>query len=530
VLSKLDFKRRMLLLPVAATVGCLAVLGVEQALGARTHATLRRIEGSLVPSLEACRDLKDQLEEVQRAVQDAVAVGDAAALEATSALRDRFLARVRDVSSEPEGPEANEALASEFRAYYATARAAGEKLLAHRADEALIKETVARHDRVRAALAERTRDERAELAAGFEEARRAHVLMAFATAGCTLALVVVIGLLSRLVVRSVAAPVLFLARTAKRVADGDLTVHIEVRSSDELGELARSFQVMVEKLRTVPASLSESAGELEKVVHEVASASGAQASALENQVSALARSRSTAERILRESNETSRRADAVLKMAGQVEAFGDAAQLASRESLAGLSAIDEQVRAMTAGVAQVALHTQTIRDLVNTMKRLASESSELALQVSVEAARAGAGGGPLADSARLLKDVASRSTQASARITRALGEVDAALSGVGALSEDSKARMSRGLEQIRLASESLREITAVVQKSGRAARAIVSSVSEQGLAISEITHDVVKLDAAAAEAVRGSRRTQTHAESLKRTANRITGLVHSFRV
>jgi methyl-accepting chemotaxis protein len=262
----------------------------------------------------------------------------------------------------------------------------------------------------------------------------------------------------------------------------------------------------------------------------VATASGAQASALENQVTALARSRATAERILRESHETSRRADAVLKMAGQVEAFGDAAQLASRESLAGLSAIDDQVRAMTAGVAQVALHTQTIRDLVNTMKRLASESSDLALQVSVEAARAGAGGGPLADSARLLKDVASRSTQASARITRALAEVDAAVSGVGALSENSKARMTRGLEQIRLASESLREITAVVQKSGRAARAIVSSVSEQGLAITEITHDVVRLDAAAAEAVRGSRRTQNHAESLKRTAHRITGLVQSFRV
>jgi methyl-accepting chemotaxis protein len=164
------------------------------------------------------------------------------------------------------------------------------------------------------------------------------------------------------------------------------------------------------------------------------------------------------------------------------------------------------------------------------MKRLAADSSELALSVSVDAARAGAAGGSLAEAARLLKDLASRSTQTSARITRALGEAEAAAAGVSTLSEESKLRMGKGLEQVRSSGDSLREITAVVQRSGKAARAIVSSISEQGRAIAEITTDVLALDKAMGEALKGSRRTQASAEALKRTAGRLAALVQSFKV
>jgi methyl-accepting chemotaxis protein len=220
----------------------------------------------------------------------------------------------------------------------------------------------------------------------------------------------------------------------------------------------------------------------------------------------------------------------VLKITNQVEAFGDAAQLAARESVTGLGEISEHVRQVTGGIARLTHHTQGIGELVTTLKRLAGESSELALSVSVEAARAGAVGGPLAEAARLLKDLATRSTQTSARVTRALAEAEAALVGVSTLSEESKRRMGNGLAQVRASGDSLREITAVVQKSGKAARAIVVSVAEQARGVSEITNDVLALDLATAEALKGSRRAQSAAEALKRTAGRLAGLVQSFKV
>jgi methyl-accepting chemotaxis protein len=531
VLRDLGFRTKMLLVPATAMAAFLVVSGVNEVLGAWSHRVMSVVEEERVPALEASRDLEELVGELQRTLQDAVAAEDADAVSAAAGFRARFREKVRVLDDGSEGRAEARRLAADFDALLAVACEASARMIARTATEELLQETPRRFAAMRDALAAETRRERAELADGFARAWRLQRAMAVSTLAGTVVAVLLLALLARSVVRGVVDPVLALSRAAQRVADGDLAQPaVAVASRDELGELATSFAAMVERLRSVPVALGETVADLGRAVAQVEAASQQQEATLERQVVALARSRSTAERILRESQETSRRAEMVLRIAGQVEAFGDAAQLAARESVTGLGEISDQVREVTGGIAQVARHTHSIGELVATMKRLAAESSELALSVSVEAARAGAAGGPLADAARLLKDLATRSSQTSVRITRALADADGAVSGVSALSEESKRRMGKGLDQVRSSGDSLREITAVVQKSGKAARAIVASVSEQGHAIAEITSDVLALDQAMAEALKGSRRAQTSAEALKRAAGRLTGVVRSFRM
>jgi methyl-accepting chemotaxis protein len=530
VLRHLGFRQRLLLVPLGMAVASLATGGVDQVLGARLHGVLHQLETELVPAVALSHDLQDRLDDLPRALQDAVAAEDGEALADTARLRDAFLARLAE-GGETEG-DANLAVAigSGFRAYYAAARSASEALLARAPAADALRESMLRHNAVRQLLARRAAAERARLASGFEEVRRLQRVKGVSIAAGTLAALLLGGVLAAWAARTVARPVTELSSAARRVADGDLTYAAPARSDDELGELARCFGTMVEKLRDVPTSLRASVEELAASVAQVAAASGAQGAVLEKQQLGLARSRASAERVLRESQETSRRAEAVLKMAGQVEAFGDAAQLAARETLTGLSDIGDQVRSTTAAVGRVEHHTAVVRDLVAAQRKLAASAAELALSVSVEAARAGIGGGPLPEAARQLKDVAGRLVQASSRTGKAIEQVGGAVAGVGSLSDDSKRRMERGLEQIRTSGESLREITAVVQQSARAARAIVASVSQQGQAIAEITASVVELDQAMGEALRGNRAAERSAEALRRIANTMAATVGAFKV
>ncbi|MFL5302153.1 MAG: methyl-accepting chemotaxis protein [Anaeromyxobacteraceae bacterium] len=531
MLRGLGFRQKVLLFPATATVAFLVLFAANQALGASTEAVLKRVEREYVPALEQSRDLEDVLGELQRALQNAVAAEDAEAVEETSHLRARFHERLALLEHQPADVPVTHKLGTDFDALWSVAREASTRMIARTATDELLQDTSRRFAVMRDDLAEHTKRERAELAGGLAEVRSTHRTAGITLGVGTIAAVLLLALLARSVVHGVVEPVVALSRAAKRVAEGDLAVAaVAVESQDELGELTRSFAAMVEKLRTLPASLAESVEELAGAVREMESVSSVQGAALEAQGLVLSRARATAERILRESHETSRRAETVLKIASQVEAFGDAAQLAARESVTGLGEISDQVKQVTGGIGQLARHTQTVGELVATMKRLASDSSELALSVSVEAARAGAAGGPLADASRLLKDLATRSSQTSARITRVLADADGALAGVSTLSEASKRRMENGLAQVRSSGDSLREITAVVQKSGKAARGIVTSVSEQGQAIAEISSDVLQLDKAMGEALQGSRRAQASAEALKRTAGRLTTLVRSFKV
>ena len=63
------------------------------------------------------------------------------------------------------------------------------------------------------------------------------------------AFVVIATLLGLLLGRRIAGPVVTLSRAARRVADGDLDVHVQVPSTDEVGELAEAFNRMVVGLR-----------------------------------------------------------------------------------------------------------------------------------------------------------------------------------------------------------------------------------------------------------------------------------------
>ena len=74
--------------------------------------------------------------------------------------------------------------------------------------------------------------------------------------------------------RATTSPLEELGRGASRVADGDLTTAIDVRSRDEVGELAAAFNRMTEKVRRQVEALEESRSQLRAGVARLGDALG----------------------------------------------------------------------------------------------------------------------------------------------------------------------------------------------------------------------------------------------------------------
>jgi serine phosphatase RsbU (regulator of sigma subunit) len=79
------------------------------------------------------------------------------------------------------------------------------------------------------------------LAAENEAFRKNRLQLFWMTAAITAATAVLLGLLAR---RYVVGPLSRLAHAASALADGDLSARVDVRSNDEIGDLARAFNVM----------------------------------------------------------------------------------------------------------------------------------------------------------------------------------------------------------------------------------------------------------------------------------------------
>ena len=75
-------------------------------------------------------------------------------------------------------------------------------------------------------------------------------------------------IISHLVSRSIAGPVVQLANDAKAISDGDLTVRSAVRGNDEIGLLAQAFNRMTKNLSDAQDSLKSYSERLEEKVAE----------------------------------------------------------------------------------------------------------------------------------------------------------------------------------------------------------------------------------------------------------------------
>ena len=72
--------------------------------------------------------------------------------------------------------------------------------------------------------------------------------------------------------RALTAPVLELARAARRISAGDLGARASVRSEDEIGQLAGTFNVMADQLRQKLAAVSEERNKIEAIISSMSDA------------------------------------------------------------------------------------------------------------------------------------------------------------------------------------------------------------------------------------------------------------------
>ena len=88
------------------------------------------------------------------------------------------------------------------------------------------------------------------------------------------AALIVAFLFAAVAAKLIIRPVLDLAETATRIADGDLTQRTEIATGDEIGELAESFNGMTANLEKMLTKLQRSSEQLKSVFETVSSRSG----------------------------------------------------------------------------------------------------------------------------------------------------------------------------------------------------------------------------------------------------------------
>ncbi|MFN7250372.1 MAG: methyl-accepting chemotaxis protein [Anaerobacillus sp.] len=257
---------------------------------------------------------------------------------------------------------------------------------------------------------------------------------------------------SILIIRSIVRSVSRLQTGAKIIGDGDLTYRVDERSKDEMGELAKAFNQMSEKVqssfsivRKVSGDLSNSSVNLEKIsketllqTEEVSEAIEQIASGAHSQAQDVDFSSQTLTTMLEQVYEANQSAQKINEQVdSSLHSGKDGLQAAHDLGQTSVEFIN-LAHVLVDNVEKVTDYSVQIGDIVSIIEKLSDSTNLLALNASIEAARAGDHGRGFAVVANEVKVLAEKSKQEANHIHDVISEMNSQMQqlAVGAHSLD----------------------------------------------------------------------------------------------
>jgi methyl-accepting chemotaxis protein len=531
--SALKFRHKMILPAATVVLGSVLAAGFTYTASRRASQELTRVEREHAPALEVSRDLEDLLARLQRQLQDAATAEDLGGLDLADGLHQEMEHRVAAARSAGMDSQRAATLQVKVSEYYRLARDATERLVRREkgdAARAALQAMAARYPTLRGELGEQTRQARSAMTSGFETARRLQGRAALLGVLILLISALLAGGLSWWVAAGLSRPLEALHSAALRIAEGDLTVPIEVTSTDEVGALAGAFLSMTTRLREIIATLRSSASDVTGAAQELERLTRAQTALLERQASGIAETSTTTHELEQTSAMASSRATSVLEVARRAADFSVQGQGSAQRSVEGIRQIQDAVGRIVSQSTQLLDQAKAVGEIVETVKDLATQSHVLSLNASIEAVRAGEAGKGFAVVATEVRALAEQSGQAATRIGKLVQEILGAIQATLDLTERSRHGMEGSLDAIRASGQSLTQIGAIVKETSEAALQIATAVQQQSTGVGQIAGAMRDLDAGMSETmsrIQGLEQATTH---LKDTSGRISEIVSSFRV
>jgi len=330
--------------------------------------------------------------------------------------------------------------------------------------------------------------------------------------------------------RVMTVPLERLARAAAGIAAGDLRQQIDTRGSDEIGELARSFSKMAGTVTHLLTDLRSAAADIEREATSALTTSTQQSAMAHEQASAINETSTTVAEIAQTSKQATTYADSVISGTQRSEALSTEGQKVVAESVAGMEKLGEQVRTIALAITELNERTLQISDIITTVRDVAEQSNLLALNASIEAAKAGDHGRGFAVVAMEMRTLAEQSKVAANQVRALLGEVQKGTKAAVAATDEGSRRAQAAMALAQSAGSAILGLAEVIRESSGAARQIAGNTRQQTIGVEQIATAMSELSSAMTDTVSGTRQIEQVAGNLTNLSKRFSELVGRYQL
>ena len=319
------------------------------------------------------------------------------------------------------------------------------------------------------------------------------------------------------------------AQIAKKIAASDLTVTVTPLSdADTLGN---AFATMVEKLRGQIQQIIEGVNVLASAGSEImASVSQLTAGAAETATS-VSETTTTVEEVKQTAEMTHQKAKRVSEL-GQKNAEISRAGLKSIEdTINGMNRIREQMESIADTVVRLSEQSQAIGEIIATVNDIAEQSNLLAVNASIEAAKAGEQGKGFAVVAQEIRSLAAQSKQATTQVRNILFDVQKAIGSAVMATEQGNKAVEEGVRLSTQAGESIDILVeSVVTEATNAAMQIAASSQQQLIGMDQVVSAMENIRESSLQTASSTKQTEKAAHDLHNLGQRLQEIVKLYKV
>jgi twitching motility protein PilJ len=313
------------------------------------------------------------------------------------------------------------------------------------------------------------------------------------------------------------------------VGKGDLTKRGEV-TADMFGNLADGFNLMVTRFGQLLKQVREAAERVNKSAGTLRDSAGQMAGTAKQQADESRKTLNAVEQLASSMRQVSATAGASSESANQVLQATERGRVAVQETVQDMQSIRASVQRMSKQVKTLGDRSLEISQIVSTIRDIASQTNLLALNAAIEAAGAGEAGARFAVVADQVRKLAESSTGATREIADLVKVIQTDTQEAVVAMEHETQAVEAGSASALRTGEVFKEISGIAQRSSELAQTIAGAAVSQTASTDQVGRSIKDFAGGALETQKATDSARMTVEDMAKLAEGLASSVAQFKL
>lgn len=309
---------------------------------------------------------------------------------------------------------------------------------------------------------------------------------------------------------------------------GDLSARLPVDSHDELGQIAKSFNVFVEKIHTTVSQVVDASKSVTAQSEDLLGITQTVSKQADEQQSESLAVASAVEQLNSNSNTMAHSASDAADASQTANGSAQRGEQLIGQTVGSITTLSNDIQSASEVIHSLEQEVGNISSILDVIRGIADQTNLLALNAAIEAARAGEQGRGFAVVADEVRSLASKTQESTGEIQNMIERLQAGSRQAVSVMSNSENSTELAVEQINEVRNALGDITQAIASINNLNQQISSAASEQSQVSNEVSGSVQRIATASRDAALVVAQAERSCAELEQTSQHLNASATQF--